>query len=215
MKKLSHSGQPEGSALITRLIGLTGGKEAVPNHQGGSGIVVKLATCDISAQSILNSNPSQTLMVRPHNPRFPKKRQGVPVDESTDDQKLNSNDSTDVIKLLEKVNLNGDPPSPGHEAEGELSEEDAGQLLLEQEQEEQVVGRLIRKETLVTIVKVDLFNGLVMEGEAVVDTGSVLSFLGADKIKAQALELPKKLCSYPARITGISGEEVEVCGYLV
>ena len=118
----------------------------VPNHQGGAGIVVKLATCEINAQNIFNLNPSQTLMVRPHN------------------QKLNSNDSTDVVKLLEKVKLNGDPPSPGHEAEGdseELSEEDDGQLL-EQEQEEQVVVRLIRKETLVTIVKFDLFNGLVM-----------------------------------------------------
>ena len=80
---------------------------------------------------------------------------------------------------------------------------------------EQVVERLIREETLVTIVKVDLLNGLVMEGEAVVDTGSVLSFLGADEIRAHAPELLKKLCPYPARITGISGEEVEILGSLL
>ena len=58
---------------------------------------------------------------------------------------------------------------------------------------EQVVVRLISKETLVTIVKVDLLNGLVMVGETAVDPGSVLSFLGADEIRAHASELLKKL----------------------
>ena len=99
-----------------------------------------------------------------------------------------------------------------YDSSEELDEDEAWRLLMEQERQTQVVVRRMRKETLVTHVRVDLPNGNVLEGEAVVDTGSVLSFLNIESLNAHAPDLLKALTYYPLRITGISGENVRVLG---
>ena len=107
------------------------------------------------------------------------------------------------------------------ESEEDLSEEEAWHLLMAEEEmdcwlepEERIVINLARRETLETLIKVDLKDGNVMQGEAVVDTGSVLSFLSLEAMKKCAPHLLPLAEKYSARITGISGEDVEVLGTL-
>jgi len=108
----------------------------------------------------------------------------------------------------------------GEEDSGEeIGEDEAWRLMMEEDRlnegGEPLVVNLVRRETLLTQVKIDLKNGNMMEGEAVVDTGSVLSFLSASTIRSFAPELLKELNYYPVRITGISGENVDIMGTLL
>ena len=77
-----------------------------------------------------------------------------------------------------------------------------------------VIVPLVRKKTLLTRVKIDLLNGEVMEGEAVVDTGSVLSFISQEAVEKCAPELLQKVEPSAIMITGISGERVKSSGYI-
>ena len=77
-----------------------------------------------------------------------------------------------------------------------------------------IVIQFVRKETLITMVMIDLLDGNVMECEAVIDTGSVLSFLGLTAIQRCAPGLLNEVSQYNTRITGISGEQVSVTGLL-
>ena len=102
-----------------------------------------------------------------------------------------------------------------------LTEEEAWQLLLSQEGEphtqeepEPVVVCLVCKETIVTNLVLDILNREVTETEALVDTGSALSFLGSETVRRCAPGLLKEIEEYPIRIHGITGEEVKVLGAL-
>ena len=64
------------------------------------------------------------------------------------------------------------------------------------------------------MVIIDLLDGNGMECEAVVDTGSVLSFVGLTAIQRCAPALLSEVSQYDIKITGISGEEVSVTGLL-
>lgn len=63
-----------------------------------------------------------------------------------------------------------------------------------------------------TIVTEDLLDGHVMTGEGVLDTRSVLSFISADVPGKAAPSRLKELQPCQTRITGITGEEVNVLG---
>ena len=76
----------------------------------------------------------------------------------------------------------------------ELTEDEAWQLLLDQKgelhnQEEPVIVCLVRKETIVTNVVLDILNAEVIETKAVVDTGSAMSFLSSETVQRCAPEL--------------------------
>ena len=78
----------------------------------------------------------------------------------------------------------------------ELTEDEAWQLLLDQkgelhnqEEPEPVIVCLVRKETIVTNVVLDILNAEVIETEAVVDTGSAMSFLSSETVQRCAPEL--------------------------
>ena len=60
----------------------------------------------------------------------------------------------------------------------------------------------------------DLLDGNVIECEAEVDIGSVLSFVGLTAIQRCAPTLLNEVSQYEIKITGISGEEVSVTGLL-
>ena len=97
----------------------------------------------------------------------------------------------------------------------ELDEDEAWRLLMEEDKEiETQIVQLVRRETLLTWVKVDLLDGSVMEVEAVVDTGSVLSFLSAQALRTCSPALLKQVESCAVRVHGISGEDIDVLGTL-
>ena len=74
--------------------------------------------------------------------------------------------------------------------------------------------RLIKGETLLTVIKVDLLNGFIMEGEAIVDTGSVLSFLSTGIILQKAPSLIRQMKPWPGELIGITGRKLPVMGLL-
>ena len=70
------------------------------------------------------------------------------------------------------------------------------------------------QETLYTRIVLDLLNGEVMECDAIVDTGSVLSIVSVEAIRRSAWYLLTKLSKSTTRITGVTGEEVRVAGLM-
>ena len=77
-----------------------------------------------------------------------------------------------------------------------------------------MVLKCISQETLYTRIMLDLLNGEVMECEAIVDTGSVLSIVSVEALKRNAAHLLAKLSRCTIEIHGVTGEEVRVAGLL-
>jgi hypothetical protein len=106
-----------------------------------------------------------------------------------------------------KVDKEEDSPqaysSPKEDTE-EREEEVAEKQLLEEDilmkGEERIIVQLARSETLETMIKVDLLNGKLMECAAVVDTGSVLTFLSLESVQTCAPALLKRMEAYAVRI---------------
>jgi len=78
---------------------------------------------------------------------------------------------------------------------------------------ENVMINLISRETLETVIKVELGNGNVLNCEAIVDTGSPLTFLNWKEIEPFAPDLLSRVTPYRGRITGITGDQMKVKGY--
>ena len=98
-----------------------------------------------------------------------------------------------------------------------LTEEEAWALLQAQEEamqeEPQVIPvQLVRKEALFTTVTVDLLNGTVVEGEAVVDTGSVVTLLNLGIVTKYAPQLLQQVDKDVIALSSISGETLQVAG---
>jgi len=99
----------------------------------------------------------------------------------------------------------------------EREEETAWRLLLEEnarmeEEEETMIVNLFNRESLETQIKIQAKPDDIVECEAVVDTGSPLTFMSLENVKTFAPQLLKQTSPYPVRITGVTGEPVKVKG---
>jgi len=65
------------------------------------------------------------------------------------------------------------------------------------------VIRLVRRKSWLTVVHIDLLNGEVMESEALVDSGSVLSFISLNAVRQCAPELLDQVNHYRDTIIGV------------
>jgi hypothetical protein len=128
------------------------------------------------------------------------------VNESPETPGLTKGDSNLVVEAVEEE---------GSENEASITEEEAWELLqVEYDVPDVKIIRLVKKDHWLTVVQVDLLNGEIMESEAVVDSGSVISFLSVQGLKQCAPGILEKVKRYPDKIIGVSGEAVEVVGTL-
>ena len=70
----------------------------------------------------------------------------------------------------------------------------------------------MKRETLLTVIVVDFLNGEVLETEAIVDSGSALSFLSLVAVQKCAPDLLDKVGHYHTRVHGVTGAAVKVVG---